>query len=408
MAEDSPDRYLLNMAKKQRTGRIFLDYLRNDRMSTAVAPLSPRLREGAPVSMPLNWSQVKAGLDPTRYTVRTAPALIAKSTAWQDYCDAVRPLEPAIRKLVEPKGKRSQGLCRQSSARVRSRRMHSSNNLSIAGCLIAAPLLRAAVRCVRCNRQGRERDPSARMRGQGRACALPLRRSRGLDEVAREWSKGGRLRRRDREDRLSRLELRLDAIEGAKNEKALLQIVASNYCQIVLNAEFTEIGVYERGDSAWIVVAVPKKLPTADDMPQVAARVLELVNEARAKPRKCGSRRFEPAPPLTLSTDPVARRAGACEGHEREQASSSIAGPTAASPRSARPAPVTTGRRSRRTLRRERRARKMVVQGWLDSPGHCVNIMGPQYREMGLAYFTDFAHKGEIYWAQEFGTQKGK
>ena len=107
MAEDSPDRYLLNMAKKQRTGRIFLDYLRNDRMSTAVAPLSPRLREGAPVSMPLNWSQVKAGLDPSRYTVRTAPALIAKSTAWKEYCDSVEPLEPAIRKLVGPKGKRT-------------------------------------------------------------------------------------------------------------------------------------------------------------------------------------------------------------------------------------------------------------------------------------------------------------
>jgi bifunctional non-homologous end joining protein LigD len=107
MVEDSPDRYLLNMAKKQRTGKIFLDYLRNDRMSTAVAPLSPRLREGAPVSMPLRWPQVKAGLDPTRYTVRTAPALIAKSKAWEDYCEAVRPLEPAIRKLVGPQPKRS-------------------------------------------------------------------------------------------------------------------------------------------------------------------------------------------------------------------------------------------------------------------------------------------------------------
>jgi bifunctional non-homologous end joining protein LigD len=107
MAEDSPDRYLLNMAKKQRTGRIFLDYLRNDRLSTAVAPLSPRLREGAPVSMPLNWPQVKAGLDPPRYTMRTAPALLAKSKAWQDYCEAVRPLEQAIRKLVGSQSKRS-------------------------------------------------------------------------------------------------------------------------------------------------------------------------------------------------------------------------------------------------------------------------------------------------------------
>jgi bifunctional non-homologous end joining protein LigD len=100
MVEDDPKRYLLNMAKRLRNGKIFLDYLRNDRMSTAVAPLSPRLREGAPVSMPVNWSQVKAGLDPMRYTLRTAPAIIGKSTAWQSYCEAVRPLEPAIRKVL--------------------------------------------------------------------------------------------------------------------------------------------------------------------------------------------------------------------------------------------------------------------------------------------------------------------
>jgi bifunctional non-homologous end joining protein LigD len=101
MAQDSPHRYVLNMSKKARSGRIFLDYLRNDRMSTAVAPFSPRLRPSATVSMPIAWSQLRVGLDPQRYTMRTAPALIAKSDPWADYCDAERPLEPAIRKLVQ-------------------------------------------------------------------------------------------------------------------------------------------------------------------------------------------------------------------------------------------------------------------------------------------------------------------
>jgi bifunctional non-homologous end joining protein LigD len=99
MAADAPDRYLINMAKKERTGRIFLDYLRNDRMATAVAPLSPRGRPGAPVSMPITWAQVKKGLDPARYTLRTVPGLIAKSKAWDDYCDGERPLADAIRRL---------------------------------------------------------------------------------------------------------------------------------------------------------------------------------------------------------------------------------------------------------------------------------------------------------------------
>jgi len=99
MAADSPTRYLIKMTKKARAGKIYLDYLRNDRMATAVAPLSPRARDHAPVSMPLLWTQLRSGLHPMRFTIRTAPGLIAKSTAWQDYCAAERPLMPAIKRF---------------------------------------------------------------------------------------------------------------------------------------------------------------------------------------------------------------------------------------------------------------------------------------------------------------------
>jgi bifunctional non-homologous end joining protein LigD len=104
MAADSPELYLTKMTKKLRTGRIFIDYLRNDRLATAVAPLSPRARPAAPVSMPLSWSQVRAGLDPRRFTIWTAPRMIARGAAWQDYTDAARPLEPAIRRLIGARG----------------------------------------------------------------------------------------------------------------------------------------------------------------------------------------------------------------------------------------------------------------------------------------------------------------
>jgi bifunctional non-homologous end joining protein LigD len=100
MASENPDRYLLNMSKKLRSGKIFLDYLRNDRMATAVAVLSPRAREGATVSMPLTWAQLKSDLDPKRYTVRTVPSLLAKSKAWQGYDEAASSIKGAIKKLA--------------------------------------------------------------------------------------------------------------------------------------------------------------------------------------------------------------------------------------------------------------------------------------------------------------------
>jgi bifunctional non-homologous end joining protein LigD len=101
MANEEPERYLLNMSKKLRQGKIFLDYLRNDRMATAVAVLSPRAREGATVSMPLTWAQLRGDLDPKRYTVRTVPSLLAKGKAWQGYDDAASSIKPAIKKLAE-------------------------------------------------------------------------------------------------------------------------------------------------------------------------------------------------------------------------------------------------------------------------------------------------------------------
>ena len=101
MERDAPKLYLTKMSKAARTGRIFLDYLRNDRIATAVAVLSPRARPHAPVSMPLAWAQVKADLDPARYTVRSVPKVLPRAKAWADYADAARPLAAAIAALAK-------------------------------------------------------------------------------------------------------------------------------------------------------------------------------------------------------------------------------------------------------------------------------------------------------------------
>jgi bifunctional non-homologous end joining protein LigD len=50
--------------------------------------------------MPLTWNQVRRGLEPMRYTLRTAPALLSKSDAWKDYCDGERRLIETLKRLT--------------------------------------------------------------------------------------------------------------------------------------------------------------------------------------------------------------------------------------------------------------------------------------------------------------------
>ena len=71
----------------------------HDALATAVAVLSPRARQGATVSMPLTWAQVRGDLDPKRYTVRTVPDLLGKTKAWEGYDEAASSIKVAIKKL---------------------------------------------------------------------------------------------------------------------------------------------------------------------------------------------------------------------------------------------------------------------------------------------------------------------
>lgn len=84
MAADSPDRFIATMAKAKRHGKIFIDYLRNTRGATAIAPFSTRARKGAPVAMPVGWTQLSRLQNAHPATVGDARRF-ARQGAWEGY-----------------------------------------------------------------------------------------------------------------------------------------------------------------------------------------------------------------------------------------------------------------------------------------------------------------------------------
>ncbi len=97
-AEAAPRRYTVDLAKKARRGRIFVDYLRNSRGQTAVAPYSPRARDGAPVATPLTWAEVEAGTRAEKFTVATLPRRIGRGfkDPWAEMNGLRQPLSAAL------------------------------------------------------------------------------------------------------------------------------------------------------------------------------------------------------------------------------------------------------------------------------------------------------------------------
>jgi uncharacterized protein YkwD len=239
----------------------------------------------------------------------------------------------------------------------------------------------------------------------GEPSAAPVERSGALDDVARELSRG--LGLKDAIDRVGYPATRSGSLQvtGPTEDAAIRKILEDRYCEIVSNPQFTEVGVYRSGDETWIVLAAGADLPAVEESSKIAARVLELVNAARAEPRRCGSLRVDAAPPLKLSR--VLTEAAAL--HARDMAQHGTLDHRGSDGSQPDERVSRAGYRWRATgenIASGPRDAEAVVAGWLDSPGHCTNIMGPQFTEMGVAFALAASRNPAIYWAQVFAAPR--
>lgn len=228
-----------------------------------------------------------------------------------------------------------------------------------------------------------------------------LRASKGLDVVAREWSKGGRL-----QEAFGRSDYRFTNsasmhVEGTTDRKAILSILQANYCETITDATLKEIGVYQKRDGIWIVVATPFAAPGVKDAAQVGKQVLSLVNAARGKARKCGRKQFAAVAPLTLSA--VLNRAALI--HSQDMANKSFLEHRGSDGSMVGDRTARVGYKWRtvgENIADGAETAEAVVQLWLKSPGHCANIMTPGFTEMGIAYAVNPKSDAGIYWTQVF------
>ncbi len=230
--------------------------------------------------------------------------------------------------------------------------------------------------------------------------AQPLIARAALDETAQRLADGKGLA-----TPISRTGYRAKTVTSihvrATPPEHVAHVLTRRFCDTIADPHLHEIGVFQRGHEVWIVLAEPFPSPDPGDAREIANRVIDLINEVRLQPRRCGRKTFPAAPALKPSA--ALRRAALA--HARDMASvghldhrgsdgslpaervtragyswAAVAENVAAGPSTA----------------------EDVVNGWLASPGHCANLMNSRYSGTGVALVFERVSEKGTYWVQVF------
>ncbi len=177
------------------------------------------------------------------------------------------------------------------------------------------------------------------------------------------------------------------------------------YCEKLQDAAMTEVGVYQDARQVWIVMAAPFAPAVEMDEEAAGQRVLDLVNQTRKSRRNCGNREFNAAPPLRWN-DALAE---AARLHSENMARFDFLSHDGRDGSSAAQRVERAGYRYRamgENIAGGQLKPEEAVAGWINSPGHCANLMSPVFTEMGVAFAVNRRSRMGVYWTQEFGTQR--
>jgi uncharacterized protein YkwD len=227
--------------------------------------------------------------------------------------------------------------------------------------------------------------------------ARALRHNLALDRAAEQWANGHSLASAAQ---LSGYEAESTAglhIKGP--DTASVPLLKQSGCRSVTNPAYRDVGMYRRGAESWLVLGSVYTAPTSTQAPILATRALQLVNEIRARGARCGDRSFAPAPPVKLSPT----LAGVALGHADDMAKHNYFEHEDLSGRSPADRVRAVGYQEKlvgENIAYGPKSAEEVVQGWLDSPGHCENIMDPRFAEMGIAFAAGQAARRGLFWVQ--------
>lgn len=196
------------------------------------------------------------------------------------------------------------------------------------------------------------------------------------------------------------------SVTGPQTPADAMTVLQEKYCKTLLDTRFSAVGSYREGN-AWTVIlarpAPPLPSETFPDWNEAGRAILAGVNAARASARTCGAQHFAPAPPVSWNP----QLGQAALAHSRDMAARRYFSHRAKDGSQPADRAARAGyawRQVGENIAFGQNTPDEAVAGWLDSPGHCANIMNPGFTEMGAAYGVAAEKRsGIVYWTQVFG-----